>query len=123
MAFDGETIKAINAAAGADQRYSAYAYQFVLSAVEEILDGIGERRHISARELLGGLRGGATRQFGPMAKEVLNHWGVHTTLDIGHIVFSLIGAGLLEAGDGDSLEDFDGVFDFKTVFEDDYFGG
>ncbi|MDD3643267.1 MAG: hypothetical protein PHQ19_07400 [Candidatus Krumholzibacteria bacterium] len=123
MIFDNDTSSAIRAAAEADSRYSEYAYEFVLSAVESTLTGIGERRHISGEELLEGVRDITTRQFGPMAKEVLNHWGVFTTLDLGHIIFSLIRAGLLEAASGDSLDDFDGVYDFKTVFEDDYYSG
>lgn len=123
MIYDGEALEAIRAAASADSRYSEYAFQFVLSAVETTLGRLGERRHISGEELLEGVRDIATRQFGPMAKEVLNHWGVYTTLDVGHLVFTLIGAGLLEADSNDSLEDFEDVYDFKTVFEDDYYGG
>lgn len=123
MIYDGETLKAIESAAGADPRYSTYALQFVLSSVEATLMKIGEKRHISGEELLEGVRDIAIRQFGPMAKEVLNHWGVYTTLDIGHIVFALVEAGLLEADRSDSLEDFEGVYDFKKVFEDDYYRG
>lgn len=123
MMHNGEILAKIRALAEADSTYSEYAFQFVLSAVEDTLAGIGERRHISGVELLVGVRWIATRQFGPMAKEVLNHWGVYTTLDIGQIVFSLIGAGLLEADSNDSMEDFDDIYDFKTVFEDEYYGG
>jgi uncharacterized repeat protein (TIGR04138 family) len=123
MIFDGETLDAIRTAAESEERYSEYAFQFVLASVETMLSGLGERRHISGEELLEGIRQIATRQFGPMAKEVLNHWEVFTTRDLGNIVFSLIGAGLLEADSKDAIEDFDDIYDFKTVFEDDYYDG
>ena len=52
---------------------------------------------------------------------MLNHWGIYTTRDIGNIVFGLIAAKLLESSKEDSIEDFDDVFDFQKVFEEDYF--
>jgi uncharacterized repeat protein (TIGR04138 family) len=102
-------------------RYSEFAYNFVLASVETSITMTGENRHISGEELLEGIRLVAARQFGPMAKEVLNFWGVYTTRDIGNIVFELIRVGLLKGSEKDSLEDFDDVFDFRKVFEQEYF--
>lgn len=121
MKHDRETRLAIINVAAADGRYDEDAYDFVLSSVEATLEMIGEKRHVSGAELLEGVRMLATAQFGPMAKEVLNHWGVYTTRDIGNIVFGLIEAGLLEGSEDDSPVDFDAVYDFRTVFEEDYF--
>jgi uncharacterized repeat protein (TIGR04138 family) len=112
----------VDEAAAADGRYEKYAWRFVLSGVESTIDLFRAEGHISGEQLLEGLRTIASRQFGPMAKEVLNHWGVYTTRDLGNIVFGLIEAGLLLGSDEDSIEDFDDVFDFRQVFEEDYFG-
>jgi uncharacterized repeat protein (TIGR04138 family) len=62
----------------------------------------------------------ALQQFGPMAKTVLNYWGVYETLDFGRIVFSLIGAKLLSQQPGDKLEDFDKVYNFNDAFDRGY---
>jgi uncharacterized repeat protein (TIGR04138 family) len=52
---------------------------------------------------------------------VFNFWGVQTTEDFGHIVFNLVEKGLLSKTPEDSLEDFRDVYDFKKVFEEDYY--
>lgn len=106
-----------------DGRYAREAYIFVLRVIDVVLSELEEKRHISGRELLEGLRTQALRQFGPMAKQVFNEWGLIDTSDIGHVVFNLIEEKMLEKTDDDSLDDFSGVFDFKKVFEVDYFGG
>ena len=53
-------------------------------------------------------------QYGYMAKCVLNSYGVHTTGDLGEIVFNLIRVGLMRKTDDDRREDFDDVFDFES---------
>jgi uncharacterized repeat protein (TIGR04138 family) len=122
LKHDVDKWRAIDEAATADGRYETYAWRFVLSAVESTITMLGEIRHISPEELLEGLKYTASRQFGPMAKEVLNHWGIYNTRDIGNIVFGLIDAGLMHRSEEDSIEDFDDVYDFRQVFEEDYFG-
>jgi uncharacterized repeat protein (TIGR04138 family) len=113
----------VDKVAETDGRYEKYAWRFVLSGVESTIDMLEAEGHISGEELLDGLRVIASRQFGPMAKEVLNHWGLYTTRDIGNIVFGLIRANLLVGSMEDDIEDFDDVFDFRQVFEEDYFDG
>ena len=104
-----------------DGRYHADAYLFVIDAVEAVLIEIAQMRHISGSELCRGLRGLAKERFGPMAKEVLNFWGVRATEDFGNIVFNLVDAGLLRKTELDRIEDFIDVFDFSEAFERDYF--
>ena len=104
-----------------DRRYHADAYLFVIDAVEAVLLEIADIRHISGPELCRGLRTLATARFGPMAKEVLNFWGVRSTEDFGNIVFNLVDAGLLLKTEHDRIEDFIGVFDFGEAFERNYF--
>ncbi len=122
MRNDSDRWREVDIAARADGRYEKYAWRFVLSGVESTMEIFSASGHISGKQLLEGLRVIASRQFGPMAKEVLNHWGIYTTRDIGNIVFGLIEAELLEHSKEDSIEDFDDVFDFKKVFEEDYYG-
>jgi uncharacterized repeat protein (TIGR04138 family) len=104
-----------------DIRYKANVYSFVMAALEQTINSIGERRHITATELLEGIREAGLEQFGPMAKEVFNFWGVYKTEDFGNVVFNLIEAGLAGKTEEDSIEDFSDGYDFKKVFEDDYF--
>jgi uncharacterized repeat protein (TIGR04138 family) len=118
---DPERWLEVDEVARADGRYEKYAWRFVLSGVESTIEMLHADGHISCEELLDGLRVTAARQFGPMAKEVLNHWAIYTTRDIGNIVFGLIEADLLESSEEDLIEDFDDVFDFRKVFEEDYF--
>ncbi len=101
-------------------RFHAKAYLFVLSALQSVSDSLEERRHVSGTELAQGVRRLALDQYGPMARTVLEHWGVHATEDLGEIVFDLVDCGILLKQDGDSPDDFRGVYDFEDVFEQDY---
>jgi uncharacterized repeat protein (TIGR04138 family) len=76
--------------------------------------------HISGQELCHGLRHLASEKWGRMAKVVLNHWGVKTTRDFGEIVYMMIRHKWMSAQPDDSIDDFNNVFDFKTVFEDQF---
>ena len=51
---------------------------------------------------------------------MLRHWGITSTEDFGHIVFSLIDVGLLARQPSDKVEDFDRVYDFSAVFRAGY---
>ena len=103
-----------------DKRYKLEAYTFVLSALNYTLNKIGTKRHLTGQELLLGIKDLAKEQYGLMAKEVLAHWGVHETIDFGHIVFNLIEAKLLSKTDEDKLDDFKDVYDFNEAFVKDY---
>ena len=101
-------------------RYHEAAYFFILSALHHVLEQLTEPRHISGRELAEGVRDLALQQYGPMARTVLEHWGVEGTRDVGEIVFALVDAGVLLKQDEDSPRDFDAVYDFEEVFDVDY---
>ncbi|MBI4512697.1 MAG: hypothetical protein HY702_01180 [Gemmatimonadetes bacterium] len=101
-------------------RFAEEAYLFVLSALQRILNDLGEPRHISGRELAMGVRDLALEKFGPMARTVLGHWGIHSTEDVGAIVFALVDCGILIKQPTDSPEAFRDVFDFEEVFERNY---
>ncbi len=103
-----------------DPRFHAKAYAFVLAALHSVLQRLDEPRHITGRELALGVRDLALERYGPIARSVLGHWGIHATEDVGCVVFALVEQGLLVKQDGDRLEDFHGVFDFEEAFELNY---
>lgn len=96
------------------------AYLFVLSALHFVIQRLPEPRHISGAELAEGVRDLAKDRFGPMARTVLEHWGIHETADVGRIVFALVEAGILIKQDEDTLHDFEHVYDFDDAFGGDY---
>jgi uncharacterized repeat protein (TIGR04138 family) len=105
---------------GKNPRYTDAAYLFVLSALQYAIDQLDEPRHISGQELAEGARELAIDQFGPMARTVLEHWGIHSTTDIGEIVYALIDCRVLIKQDADSLDDFRDVFSFDDAFNRNY---
>jgi uncharacterized repeat protein (TIGR04138 family) len=103
-----------------DPRFHAKAYLFVLSALQSVVNRLQPPRHISGSELALGVRDLALERFGPLARTVLEHWGIHATDDVGRIVFALVECGVLVKQDEDRLEDFRDVFDFEEAFERSY---
>jgi uncharacterized repeat protein (TIGR04138 family) len=101
-------------------RFHGKAYLFLLSALHHVMEGLERPRHISGRELAEGARTLALKQFGPLARIVLEHWGIHSTEDMGEIVFALVEAGILIEAEEDRAEDFRGIFDFEDAFERNY---
>ena len=101
-------------------RFHGKAYLFLLSALHSVLAELDQPRHISGEELAHGVRDLALKQYGPMARTVLAHWGIHDTEDLGEIVFSMVECGVLIKRDEDSMDDFQGLFDFEEAFEHNY---
>ena len=101
-------------------RFHGKAYLFLLSALHSVLAGLKKPRHISGEELAHGVRDLALTQYGPMARTVLGHWGIHGTEDLGDIVFAMVECGVLIKREEDSREDFQDLFSFEEVFERDY---
>jgi len=62
-------------------RFHGKAYLFLLSALHRVIDEMTVPRHISGRELAQGVRDLALERFGPMARTVLEHWGIHAPED------------------------------------------
>jgi uncharacterized repeat protein (TIGR04138 family) len=119
-----------------DKRFHLDAYVFVFDALRYAHEQLGmgkspgsiddtivadeteEERHITGQQLCEAIRLYAVKQYGGMAKSVLNHWGVHNTGDFGEIVFNLISIGQMRKTDNDRREDFDHVFNFDGAFRD-----
>ncbi len=114
--IDNEAERKIAGILSRESRYAAGAYTFVAEAVTFTVGRLSVHRHVSARELLEGIRDYAAGQFGVMAGEVLHEWGIHEATDVGRIVYLMIDAKLLAASEEDSPEDFN--IDFDLVPEE-----
>jgi uncharacterized repeat protein (TIGR04138 family) len=107
-----------------DSRFHRRAYEFVRLGLDHTVKEMRKRetirtdrsRHVSGRELVDGLRVFALEQFGPMAKTVLNSWGVNNCRDFGDIVFNLIEYKVFSKTDNDRQEDFESIYDFDEAF-------
>lgn len=124
-----------------DRRYRAEAYQFVWESLnfaqeelkmgalrvseatgtsEEPAESQKEECHVSGQQLCEAIRQYALRQYGLMAKTVLNSWGVSSTSDFGELVFNLIRIGHMRKTNEDRREDFENAYDFETAFEQEF---
>lgn len=105
-------------------RFPPEAFCFVQEGLRFTVDKLFENkdieteagRHVSGQELCLGLRDYAIQQYGLLARAVLASWGVTRTEDFGKLVFIMVEAELMKKTDEDSIEDFQGVFDFDEVF-------
>ena len=112
-----DLLKKIEAICQKDSRYKPEAYLFVLAGLHFTVSQMPEPRHITGQELSEGLRLYGLDQFGPLTVQVFEHWGVCSTQDFGHIVFSLVKTKLLRKTEEDSLNDFKGLYDFSIAFD------
>lgn len=103
-----------------NRHYKFEAYSFVMAALHHTVTKLPKARHVTGRELLEGIRGYGLDQFGPLARTVLNYWGIKKTDDFGHIVFALVEVGILRKQPEDHIEDFHKVYDFKDAFDRGY---
>lgn len=110
-----------------DRRYPREAYAFVMKALHHAQAMLGrlehkdvQRRHLTAAELLEGLRDLAVEQFGLLALPVLNGWGLRSTSDVGEIVYNLIRAEHMSKTESDKRSDFDDVYDFDDAFRSNF---
>jgi uncharacterized repeat protein (TIGR04138 family) len=99
-----------------DHRYKADAYEFVIAGLHFTQKRLNRCGHVMGGELLNGIRDYAIDQYGPMAKTVLNHWGIRSTEDFGNIVFLMVENKILSKTDEDTATDFRSVYDFDEAF-------
>ncbi len=125
-----------------DKRYRADAYLFLWEALnyahdelklgkdvpseplenaaEEVAEKHEPQRHVTGQELCEAIRQYALREYGYMAKTVLNNWGLHSTGDFGELVYNLIRIGRMRKTKDDRREDFDNQYDFRTAFQEQF---
>ena len=107
-----------------DPRFDRKAYDFVRLGLDHTVKELRKKdtiradksRHVSGPELLDGLRAYALEQYGPLAKTVLNAWGVSRCRDFGDIVFNLIEYNVFSKTENDRREDFSDIFNFDEAF-------
>jgi len=107
--------------AGEDGRFSAPAIRFVYEGLGYTAKNVAtEPKHVSGQTLCEGLKKLALEKWGRLAPLVLKAWGIKTTRDFGEIVYLMISHQWMSAQPSDTIEDFDNVYDFKTVFKDQF---
>ena len=100
-------------------RFSPPGIKFVYEALGFTVKKITvEPKHVTGQILCEGLRKLALEKWGRMAMVVLNTWGIKTTRDFGEIVYLMIKHEWMSAQPADSIDDFNDIYDFKTVFKD-----
>ena len=121
---------------GKDARYPVDAYLFIRESLafaadsaelgstsldqdlsEEEMEKNRRERHLSGQELCEAIRQYAIKQYGFMAKVVLNRWGIQATSDFGEIVYNMIDVGIMKKSSRDRRSHFDDVFDFEESFD------
>ena len=108
-----------------DTRYKIEAYQFIREALQFAHDNLelpdsddpSGPRHVTGQQLCEACRRYAIEQFGYLSKMVLASWGVHSTSDLGELVYNLIRIKQMRKSETDRKEDFDDVYDFSDAFE------
>lgn len=113
--------EALDSIVAGDPRYQREAYVFLRDALDFTTKQQKKAkgttvRHVSGPELLEGVRQYALKEFGPMVITVFDNWGIHSTEDLGNMVFNLIGAGIFGKTEEDSIDDFKSVYDFQEAF-------
>lgn len=107
-----------------DPRFDRRAYDFVRHGLDHAVKELKKKdsarvsraTHVTGPELLDGLRVYALDQYGPLAKTVLNAWGVKRCPDFGDIVFNLIEYEVFSKTDNDRREDFSDLYSFDEAF-------
>ena len=114
-----EMKKNLEQIAAEDGRFSTAAIRFVYEGLGYTAKNItAEPKHVSGQTLCEGLRKLAVEKWGRLALLVLNNWGIKTTRDFGEIVYLMIEHEWMSAQPTDSIDDFDDVYDFRTVFRE-----
>ena len=104
-----------------DGRFCAAAIKFVYEGLGYTAKNVAsEPKHVNGQTLCEGLRELALEKWGRLAMLVLNTWGIKTTNDLGDIVYLMIRHEWMSAQPNDSVDDFNNVYDFKTVFKDQF---
>jgi uncharacterized repeat protein (TIGR04138 family) len=105
-----------------ETRFSLAAYEFVRRSLDHALQRLGRAdqkkpAHVRGEELLESFRALALKDFGPMAKTVLNDWGISTCAEVGEVVFQLVQHGILGKSETDKIDDFQEIYTFRDAFE------
>ncbi len=117
---NAKTSDAVAGMVKRNPKFKGEAYQFVLESIRAWMTGLESPRHVSAEEVADAVRVAALKRFGPLARSVLEHWGLHSTRDIGLVVFTLVDHDYLVKRSEESLDDFAGLYRFDDAFRDNF---
>jgi uncharacterized repeat protein (TIGR04138 family) len=113
--------KSLEQIAREDGRFSVGALRFIYEGLGYTARKVASGpMHVGGQMLCEGLRKLALERWGRLAMLVLNSWGVKTTHDFGEIVYLMIRHKWMNAQPTDTVNDFNDVYDFKTVFKDQF---
>lgn len=103
-------------------QYAPAAYHFIRKALDHSLRQLKRAdsdhpAHVTGKELLEGFRELALAEFGPLAKTVLEDWGITRCAAVGEIVFQLVSLGVLGKNDNDKIDDFEELWSFAEAFD------
>jgi uncharacterized repeat protein (TIGR04138 family) len=104
-----------------DPRFHRDVYAFLRDALDFTVkqqkkNKEGVTRHVTADQLLDGIRLYAIKEFGPMVPTVFGYWNVRSCEDLGYIVFNMIQKEILGKNDSDTIEQFREGYDFHEAF-------
>ncbi|MCK4340210.1 MAG: hypothetical protein KAY37_00620 [Phycisphaerae bacterium] len=125
---DADLLERFERVVRRDGRYAPESFEFLhrgLEAATHFKHGepAGRRpRHVTGQELCWALRALALQRWGPLAREVLRRWNIHSTRDFGEMVYLMIELGLMGKRNADEITDFDDVYDFEEAFNNYEFG-
>ena len=103
-----------------DLRYKEEAYQFVMEALTYSQKKFKSPKHVPGESLLEGMKELILQRYGPLAMTVLQHWGVKSTEDFGHIVYNLVENQLMGKSVEDTFDSFRDAYNFDEVFRHGY---
>lgn len=101
-----------------DGHYPSQAIKFVYEGLGYTAKKyLSEPSHVTGQNLCTGLRSLAIEKWGRLAAAVLKSWNITTTRDFGEIVYLMVREKLMSTQHTDSIDDFEDVYDFDTVFK------
>ena len=105
-----------------NSRFAPAAYHFIRRALDHSLrklkrEDADRPAHVSGKELLEGFRELALAEFGPLAKTVLEDWGITKCSEVGEVVFQLVSLGVLGKNEDDKIDDFEELWSFHEAFD------
>ena len=103
-----------------DMRYREDAYEFVMESLSYTQKRFRCAKHVSGQQLLMGMKELLLHKYGPMTIRVLEHWGIASTEDFGHIVFNLVENKVLSKTEDDDIGHFRNGYNFEEVFVQGY---
>lgn len=105
--------------------YAPEAYELLRNGLEYTVENYSKGNkgaHLTAEQLYTGTCAYALMEYGPMARMVLEVWGIETSRDFGSVVYNLIEVGIFGKQKGDSREEFDNMPPLDFILDAPYVG-